>query len=60
MASKVYWKTLRRVAGQVERYIERWDEQLSANLTTEQYNCVRALLAAVIECLALLPTDTPT
>lgn len=56
---KVYWKGLRLVATQLKSYIQRNQLQLQANLTAPQYACVVALLDAVIECLALLPTDTP-
>lgn len=60
MANKVYWKALRLVLGQVKRYIERWQIQLQGNLTTPQYDCVVAVLTAVIECLAALPSNAPT
>lgn len=57
---KVYWKSLRLVMGSLERYIERNDVGLEANLTAPQFACVQAVLAAVIECLNLLPVNTPT
>lgn len=59
MANRVYWKSLRLVLGSVERYIERWDSKLEANLTTEQFNCVQDVLTAVRSCLLLLPQNTP-
>jgi len=60
MASRVYWKSLRLVLHQAERYIERWDTQLEANLTAPQFACVQAVLAAILECLNLLPVNEPT
>lgn len=60
MTSKVYWKALRLVLGQVKRYIQKWDVQLSDNLTLEQYNCVVAVLDAVLTCLQALPDNNPT
>lgn len=60
MARKVYWKGLRLVLHQSERYIEKWDTQLQANLTAPQYECIQAVLAAIIECLALLPVNNPS
>lgn len=60
MASKVYWKSLRLVLHRAEAYIQRWDLQLEENLTGPQWDCVQAVLAAIIECLALLPENTPS
>lgn len=56
---KVYWKGLRLVEGAVKRYIERNLLGLEANLTTEQMACVTAVLNAIIECLNILPVNTP-
>lgn len=60
MTNKVYWKALRLVLDAAKRYIQRWDLQLQANLTTPQYECVIAVLDAIIVCLASLPANTPT
>jgi hypothetical protein len=60
MANHVYWKGLRLVLGVVQRYITKWQLQLQANLTTPQYECVVAVLDAIIICLSSLPVDTPT
>lgn len=57
MANKVYWKALKLLLAPVKKYIQRWDTQLQANLTTPQYQCVVALLEAVIVCLGALPVD---
>jgi hypothetical protein len=59
MTSKVYWKGLRFVEDQTRRYIQRNQLKLQANLTTEQYTCVQAVLAAILACLAILPVNTP-
>lgn len=60
MASKVYWKGLILVATLLKSYIQRNQLKLQANLTEPQYTCVLALLNAVLECLAVLPVNTPT
>lgn len=57
--TKVYWKGLRLVAGSLQRYIQRNQLGLAANLTGEQYACVVDLLTAVLSCLAILPTNEP-
>jgi len=59
MTTKVYWKGLRLVLITVKTYIQRWQLQLQAHLTTDQYNCVLDTLTAVISCLAILPDNTP-
>jgi len=59
MASRVYWKTLILVLRGVQTYIQRNQNNLFLNLTTPQYNCVLAVLNAVIECLQALPTNDP-
>ncbi len=56
---KVYWKALILVLGEVKRYIERNQIGLTKNLTTPQMTCVLAVLTAVIECLNVLPENTP-
>lgn len=57
--NKVYWKGLRLVLGRVKRYIQKWDLQLAENLTTPQYQCIVAVLDAILVCLQALPVDTP-
>ncbi len=56
---KVYWKALILVLSGVRRYIQRNQLQLEANLTTQQYQCVVAVLDAVLTCLSALPVNTP-
>jgi len=60
MTSKVYWKSLILVLTTVKHYIQHWQVQLQANLTVEQYDCVIAVLDAVIACLIALPENNPT
>jgi len=57
---KVYWKTLEIVMNSTRRYIQRNQLGLQANLTEEQYTCVTDVLQAILSCLALLPSNTPT
>jgi len=59
MSPRVYWIGLRLVLGTVKRYIQKWDLQLQANLTSPQYECAVAVLEAVIICLNALPTNDP-
>jgi hypothetical protein len=59
-AQKVYWKGLELIANALRRYIQRNQLKLAANLTEEQYTCVVDLLTAVLSCLAILPSNTPT
>lgn len=56
---KVYWKGLRLALGVAKRYIQRNDLKLQANLTTPQYQCVVAVLDAILTCLEALPQNTP-
>lgn len=57
---KVYWKGLILVATSLKAYIQRNQLKLEQNLTTPQYQCVTALLDAVLVCLAALPSNDPT
>lgn len=59
MPSKVYWKQLEIVLKVSKRYLQRWDLQLQANLTSEQYACAQDVLTAIVSCLALLPSNEP-
>jgi hypothetical protein len=56
---KVYWKGLTLVANSLKSYIQRNQLKLEQNLTTPQYQCVVALLDAVITCLGVLPSNDP-
>lgn len=58
MAKKEYWPTARLVLGVSKRYIERNALGLQANLTESQWNCIQAVLNAIIECLTTLPKPT--
>jgi len=59
MASKVYWIALETTLQASRRYIQRNQIKLQANLTPTQYNCVVAVLSAILDCLAILPTNDP-
>jgi hypothetical protein len=59
MASKVYWIGLRATLNFSQKYIQRNQLQLQANLSAPQYTCVLSVLTAILDCLALLPTNTP-
>ena len=59
MAVKVYWKGLTLVLDVTRSYIQRNQIKIQENLTTDQYNCVVAVLNAVLACLASLPKNTP-
>lgn len=59
MPKKVYWIALTSVLNGSRRYIQRNQLRLEANLTTDQYNCVVAVLNAILTCLATLPKEIP-
>jgi hypothetical protein len=59
MPQKVYWIALETTLQQTRRYIQRNQIKLQANLTTPQYNCVVAVLSAILDCLAALPENNP-
>lgn len=59
MADHVYWKQLRVVLNFARRYIVKWQIQLQQHLTTPQYQCVVAVLDAIITCLGALPEEPP-
>lgn len=59
MATKVYWKALILTLNISKRYIQRNQLNLEKNLTTEQYDCVVAVLDAILTCLAALPSNEP-
>lgn len=58
--AKVYWIGLGLSLNATRRYIQRNQTRLEANLTEPQYACVVAVLEAILECLAALPTNTET
>lgn len=57
--NRVYWKQARLILASTARYIERYDQQLQANLTAEQFACLEDVLTAINSCLQLLPVNTP-
>jgi hypothetical protein len=59
MAKKVYWIGLEATLQISRRYIQRNQLNLQKNLTTPQYNCILAVLSAILDCLALLPVNEP-
>jgi hypothetical protein len=59
MPAKVYYIALESTLQVSRKYIQRNQLKLQANLTTPQYTCVLAVLSAILDCLALLPTNNP-
>lgn len=59
MPKKVYWISLETTLQVTRRYIQRNQIKLQANLTGPQYTCVVAVLSAILDCLAVLPENTP-
>ena len=59
MPAKVYWISLETTLQITRRYIQRNQIKLQQNLTGPQYDCVVAVLNAILECLQALPTNTP-
>jgi len=57
--ARVYWKQLITRLHRAESYIQRYDLQLEENLTSEQWACVLSTLQAILDCLALLPSNEP-
>jgi len=51
---RTYVFTLRKVMQAAHHYATRWQTQLSAHLTTAQYNCLVSTIQAIADCLALL------
>lgn len=58
--ARVYWITLETVLYAAQRYIQRNQLKLQANLTAPQYACVVAVLNAILECISALPSNEPT
>ena len=52
---KVYYLGLQISMEQLRSYITKWQPQLQANLSTEQYDCLLDVLTAITTCLHLLP-----
>lgn len=51
MAARTYIPHLLFVLNIVKRYIERWQIKLGENSTTQQSQCVAAVLEAVLLCI---------
>ena len=54
MASKTYIPQLITVQKTVQRYAKKWQVQLQSHLSVEQYDCLTAVINAVITCLVAL------
>jgi len=54
VATKLYVDGLRLVCQKSQRYATRWQSQLSANLTSDQYTALLAFIACVADLLAKL------
>lgn len=59
MAKKVYWIGLEATLNITRRYIQRNQLNLQKNLTAPQYTCLLSVLNAILDCLAILPVNTP-
>lgn len=55
MAIKTYVPGLRLILRQIIKYISRYQDVLSASLSTEAYTCLIDTLTAAQSCLALVP-----
>jgi len=56
--SKTYVPTLRIVLRAAYRYATRWQPKLAETLTTQQAECLSAVIAALYECLLALGEAT--
>lgn len=54
MASKTYVPGLVKNLTKINRFGTRYNPQLHAALTTEQYSCLQASLVAIQSCLAAI------
>lgn len=54
MAFKTYVPGLRFVLKTAHKYGTRYQNALSAHLTTEQYTCLLSTLQAISDCIVLL------
>ena len=60
MATRTYLVGLYIFFYAAHQYGVRWQTRLQAHMTTEQYNCLLAVLAALAECLPLIAHSSPT
>lgn len=59
MAKRTYEVGLLLALNRTYRYATRWQNQLSANLTTAQLACLTAVIDAVASCIQALGSRTP-
>lgn len=57
---KVYWKGAELTMSATLRYLQRNQLNLQKNLTEAQYNCILAVISAILDCLQALPQNNPT
>lgn len=60
MADKTYQIGLYLAMHTLYRYMSRWQPKLVVSMTTDQYTCFQAVLAAIVECLPLILPAPPT
>lgn len=60
MTSKTYIQGLYLVLRAAQRYGNRWQPFLQANMTSQQYLCFQAVMNAIGECLPLILPPPPT
>lgn len=58
--AKVYWIGLALTMNATRRYIQRNQQRLESNLNEAQYECVVAVLDAILTCLSALPAHEET
>lgn len=60
MASRTYLYGLWFVFTQAVKYAKRWQVKLEANMDSQQYACLVAVIAALDECLPLIQPAPPS
>jgi len=55
MTTRTWVKGLKLVLLAAKHYATRWQAQLRANMTDEQYTCLVSVIAALSDCINLLP-----
>jgi len=59
MASRTYLVALYFVFKAAHKYATRWQPNLQANMTEQQYLCLVAVINALAECLPLIAPHVP-
>lgn len=59
MAQRTYLYGLWLAMWALNRYITRWSVKLEDNMTSQQWACLQAVLAAISECLPLIQPAPP-